>query len=180
VSVRPRRCKRCRARLEVRETGRPRFYCSAACKQAVHRRRRRRSALETLWSSRSDDWPTDPAYMARLVERFGTFDLDPCATAENAKATRYFTREEDGLAQTWTGRVFVNPPLRQGDRRVAAEGVGVVAVDRRARRLPGARPHGHELVARVGDARLGRVRQGAAAVRERAGLGAVPVRPRGV
>jgi phage N-6-adenine-methyltransferase len=66
--------------------------------------------LEVMGSSRSDDWPTDPRYMAQLVERFGVFDLDPCASAENAKALRYFTRDDDGLAQEWTGRVFMNPP----------------------------------------------------------------------
>jgi phage N-6-adenine-methyltransferase len=38
------------------------------------------------------------------------FNLDPCATAANAKCARYFTRELDGLAQPWTGRVFMNPP----------------------------------------------------------------------
>jgi phage N-6-adenine-methyltransferase len=38
------------------------------------------------------------------------FDLDVCATADNAKCTRYFTREDNGLAQPWTGRVWCNPP----------------------------------------------------------------------
>jgi phage N-6-adenine-methyltransferase len=46
---------------------------------------------------------------ARLHARF-QFDLDPCASAENAKCERYFTRAEDGLKQEWTGRVFMNPP----------------------------------------------------------------------
>ncbi len=38
------------------------------------------------------------------------FDLDVCATGENAKCDRFFTREDDGLAQAWTGRVWMNPP----------------------------------------------------------------------
>jgi phage N-6-adenine-methyltransferase len=38
------------------------------------------------------------------------FTLDPCATAANAKCVRFFTLEQDGLAQEWTGRVFMNPP----------------------------------------------------------------------
>jgi site-specific DNA-methyltransferase (adenine-specific) len=38
------------------------------------------------------------------------FTLDVCATAENAKCVRYFTRQEDGLRQPWTGRVWCNPP----------------------------------------------------------------------
>jgi phage N-6-adenine-methyltransferase len=45
-----------------------------------------------------------------LSARYGPFDLDVCATAENAKCERYFTRDDDGLAQTWTGRVWMNPP----------------------------------------------------------------------
>jgi site-specific DNA-methyltransferase (adenine-specific) len=46
---------------------------------------------------------------ARLDAEFH-FDLDPCASAENAKCPRYFTAKEDGLKQEWTGRVFMNPP----------------------------------------------------------------------
>jgi phage N-6-adenine-methyltransferase len=38
------------------------------------------------------------------------FTLDACATPENAKCDRYFTPADDGLAQTWTGRVWMNPP----------------------------------------------------------------------
>lgn len=45
-----------------------------------------------------------------LNTRFGPFDLDPCATADNAKCARFFTKEDDGLAQRWSGRVFMNPP----------------------------------------------------------------------
>ncbi len=63
-----------------------------------------------MGSSRSDEWPTDPAVFAEIEREFGPFDLDPCATRENAKAARYFTRAQDGLAQEWTGRVFMNPP----------------------------------------------------------------------
>jgi site-specific DNA-methyltransferase (adenine-specific) len=45
-----------------------------------------------------------------LNAKYGPFDLDPCATADNAKCPRYFTKEQDGLSQEWTGRVFMNPP----------------------------------------------------------------------
>lgn len=63
-----------------------------------------------MGSSRTDEWPTDPRDFARLAAEFGPFDLDPCATLENAKCPRFFTREDDGLRQEWTGRVFMNPP----------------------------------------------------------------------
>lgn len=79
---------------------------------ATSRKRRRKlsGSLAVMSSSRTDDWPTDPAVFAKLSEQYGAFDLDPCASAENAKCPRFFTKEDDGLAQTWTGRVFMNPP----------------------------------------------------------------------
>ena len=96
----------------VAPTGRTRLYCSGACRQAAHRRRhaRLRTTREVLGSSRSDDWPTDPGFFSVMNERYGPFDLDPCATAENAKCPRFYTREDDGLSRPWTGRVFCNPP----------------------------------------------------------------------
>jgi hypothetical protein len=45
-----------------------------------------------------------------LDREFG-FTLDACATAESAKCKRFFTRAEDGLAQSWAcERVWCNPP----------------------------------------------------------------------
>lgn len=46
---------------------------------------------------------------AELDAEFG-FTLDPCSSHENHKCVRYFTAEDDGLEQEWTGRVFMNPP----------------------------------------------------------------------
>lgn len=37
--------------------------------------------------------------------------MDPCATDQNHKCERYFTKEENGLEQDWGGAVvWVNPP----------------------------------------------------------------------
>jgi phage N-6-adenine-methyltransferase len=63
-----------------------------------------------MFSSQTDEWPTPQDFYDQLEAELGPFDLDPAATPENAKCERYFTREDDGLAQHWTGRVFVNPP----------------------------------------------------------------------
>lgn len=49
-----------------------------------------------------------------LFERLGlTFDLDPCTApggVEWIPATRHFSIEDNGLAQKWDGRVWLNPP----------------------------------------------------------------------
>ncbi len=67
-----------------------------------------------LFSSESVEWATPPALFAKLAKRYGPFDLDSCATAENAKCARYFDREQDGLQQAWTGRCWCNPPYGRG------------------------------------------------------------------
>src|SRR5262249_2522633 len=41
---------------------------------------------------------------------FGGFDLDPCCTPESALCETYYTKEDDGLAKPWFGRVYMNPP----------------------------------------------------------------------
>lgn len=65
---------------------------------------------ELHFSSRSDEWPTPQQFFDQLDAEFG-FTLDPCATHENAKCARYFTQEDDGLRQDWSGEtVFMNPP----------------------------------------------------------------------
>lgn len=59
-----------------------------------------------------DDRGTAPEFVASLEARFGeSFTLDVAAAAHNTKAPRYFTRADDGLAQSWAGeRVWCNPP----------------------------------------------------------------------
>jgi site-specific DNA-methyltransferase (adenine-specific) len=97
----------------VRATEKPSSWSGLTdCRQAAYRKRHRkpRGSLAVMCSSRSDEWPTDPAFFAELAEEFGGFDLDPCATPENAKCATCFTQAEDGLSQRWFGRVYMNPP----------------------------------------------------------------------
>lgn len=57
-----------------------------------------------------DDRETTPEVFGPLHERFG-FTVDVAASPENAKLPRFFTAEDDGLAQDWSGeRVWCNPP----------------------------------------------------------------------
>jgi site-specific DNA-methyltransferase (adenine-specific) len=55
-------------------------------------------------------WATPPEVFDPLHAEFG-FTLDPCATKESAKVSRFYTEADNGLLQDWTGeRVFLNPP----------------------------------------------------------------------
>ena len=71
----------------------------------------------TLFSSKSDEWATPQTFFDRLNRVFH-FDLDVCATPDNAKCAVFFTPETDGLAQPWTGhRCWMNPPYGREIRR---------------------------------------------------------------
>lgn len=58
----------------------------------------------------SDDWYTPPEIFGALGL---TFDLDPCSPGDThwVPARCCYTKDDDGLMQPWSGRVFVNPPF---------------------------------------------------------------------
>ena len=57
-----------------------------------------------------DDRATTPEVFGPLNERFH-FTIDVAASPENTKCKRYYTADEDGLAQPWAReRVWCNPP----------------------------------------------------------------------
>ena len=63
-----------------------------------------------MFSSETDLWATPQEFFDKLNSEFN-FTLDPCATPENAKCKKYYTKVEDGLKQDWSGEiVFCNPP----------------------------------------------------------------------
>lgn len=62
-----------------------------------------------LMSSISMEWATPQDLFDELNAEFG-FTLDACANALNHKVSNYYTVEQDGLAQTWSGIVWMNPP----------------------------------------------------------------------
>ena len=58
---------------------------------------------KVLFSSKRMDWET-PQELFNELDREFHFTLDPCATAKTAKCSRYYTKEQDGLKQSWGGR----------------------------------------------------------------------------
>jgi len=63
-----------------------------------------------MYSSHSCEWETPQEFFDRLDDIYH-FDLDVCATAQNTKCSRYFTRAQDGLSQNWAPcRCWMPPP----------------------------------------------------------------------
>jgi phage N-6-adenine-methyltransferase len=86
---------------------------------------------ELMFSSKTPEWATPQKLYDELNKEFH-FTLDPCATPENAKCKKFFTKEQNGLAQTWNNeKVFCNPPYgRETPKWVkkASEAMGGVVV----------------------------------------------------
>jgi ParB family transcriptional regulator, chromosome partitioning protein len=65
------------------------------------------------FASESHEWYTPPEIIERVFHVFDTIDLDPCSNdseTPSVPATHHFTREDDGLSQSWFGNVYMNPP----------------------------------------------------------------------
>ena len=66
---------------------------------------------DVMFSSATEEWATPQDVFDYLDDHLGPFDLDVCATLENAKCARYFTKETNGLSQDWGGSsCWMNPP----------------------------------------------------------------------
>lgn len=66
--------------------------------------------FKTKFESKRQDWETPDEVFFPLNEEFN-FTLDVCATKENAKCKNFFSVEENGLKQSWTGICWMNPPF---------------------------------------------------------------------
>lgn len=65
---------------------------------------------DSLFSANTVEWATPQDFFDKLNDEFH-FTLDPCSTDKNAKCEKHYTKEQDGLAQDWTGEVvWCNPP----------------------------------------------------------------------
>ena len=67
------------------------------------------------FSQKNDFWTPKEVFDA-LNKRFGPFTVDVAASDDNKLAIKYFTKDDNGLEQEWTGIVWCNPPyVRQED-----------------------------------------------------------------
>jgi phage N-6-adenine-methyltransferase len=65
--------------------------------------------MNVHFSSATDNWAT-PQDLFDKLNKVYNFELDVCASKENAKCKRFFTVQDDGLAKDWTGTCWMNPP----------------------------------------------------------------------
>ena len=77
-----------------------------------------------------DEWLTPPG----IIEALGPFDLDPYAPVSRPwnTARHHYTAIENGMAQPWAGRVWLNPPYGKHTgvwlERLAVHGDGVALI----------------------------------------------------
>ena len=76
----------------------------------MHNRKEVIMLNEGMFTSKNQDWETPDDLFKSLDNEFH-FTLDPCATHQNHKCSKYYTIQEDGLSKDWSGEVvFCNPP----------------------------------------------------------------------
>mgnify|MGYP001580132719 CR=1 FL=1 len=64
--------------------------------------------MKIHFSSKTSEWETPRKLFDELDKEFH-FNVDPCATRENAKCEEFYTKKENGLTIEWIGNIFMNP-----------------------------------------------------------------------
>lgn len=75
---------------------------------------KRLNTMTVMGSSESPEWYTPQHIIDLTLELFdGIIDTDPCSNSKTepaVPATFLYTKQDNGLAQTWHGAVYMNPP----------------------------------------------------------------------
>lgn len=98
-----------------------------------------------LQQGKTVEWATPQEVFDDLDAEFH-FTLDPCATPENAKCAKFYTKEQDGLTKNWGGADgILQPTVWQRNSKVGKE-------SKRGRsdyRDVNSGENGHEVVSRL-------------------------------
>jgi phage N-6-adenine-methyltransferase len=62
-----------------------------------------------MFTSVTDEWET-PRDFFDAIDAVFHFTLDVCATRDNTKCERYYTKGDDSLSKKWSGVCWMNPP----------------------------------------------------------------------
>lgn len=77
--------------------------------------------MAVLTSQATIEWYT-PSWIVQVARAtLGAIDLDPASSdkaQETIRATRYYTRADDGYWKPWSGRIWLNPPFDDTPRWV--------------------------------------------------------------
>ena len=101
-----------------------------------------------MYTSNSEEWGTPQELFNRLNKEFN-FTLDVCASEENAKCPKYYTKEEDALKQEWGGRYMDESSVRKTNRKLGKKGKRSGKTRKGNSRLFAAGTNGYLLVARL-------------------------------
>lgn len=89
---------------------------------------------DLMFSSETDLWSTPQAFFDKY-NKTHNFDVDVCATKDNAKCSKFYTMEDDGLLQEWVGNVWMNPPYGREIGKWIEKAFNSVFVDKTANKV---------------------------------------------
>ena len=82
-----------------------------SCRHLVQKKRN--DLPHVSFNSGNNEWYTPPKYIEAARVVMGGIDLDPASSDvanQTVRATKYYTKQDNGLMHNWQGRVWMNPP----------------------------------------------------------------------